>query len=714
MQNAKMAIRDTYDAIVELVTNADDRYRYIGKKGRIDIEITRRRNEPSLLSVLDFADGMNSEDMYQKISKIGGLESGMKDGHEVRGTYSRGAKDIASLGDVKFESIWRDGCLHTCQISQFFKFEAYPSRPATQEDRSILGIEEGTGMRVTISIDPKRKVPQHKDFVKNITWLVPLRDIIRQQENKITVRDLQQNRTDEISLPAYDGKERLSETFPIPGYPDMNAKLVIYRAHKPFEKTSNKKFRHGGILVKSRHAIHEATLFDSELGRDPYAARFYGQLKCRFIDDLSNEQDERFSKDQKPLDKNPCPITDPMRRDGLTREHPFVAALYKEALKRLRPLVEEERRQRNERSKVESDETRKRLNALERMANQFMAKERMTKWTDKKRPGLPPRPQACTMNPPFAQMVVGESKQCWLSVRQDAFPGIDAGDSVQIECAAHELRVSDHRIPLESQKDQDGALLARWSIEALKKTSGTELKARVGTISKMSIIKIFGSEGEKYTGIHTLKFQKKKYQIPAKSNKKIKLFAPLDMVESLGKVFEVDLIGSGYRISGSTKFTIKPRLRIAMADITVSTKSDNPKPAKLRARLGDHSAETRIAAASPKGTGIEIKIEDISHGNQRYKWTNNVIEIAALHPSLSRYLGPKEKQFPGQEKSYFRVLLAEIVADAICSKILDERTQTDFEDYRGADWDRYYADFSELMNEFLPDAHELVFPDIEK
>ena len=58
MQHAKMAIRDIYDAIVELVTNADDRYQVIDKKGRIDIEIMRHRNKPSLLFVRDFADGM--------------------------------------------------------------------------------------------------------------------------------------------------------------------------------------------------------------------------------------------------------------------------------------------------------------------------------------------------------------------------------------------------------------------------------------------------------------------------------------------------------------------------------------------------------------------------------------------------------------------------------------------------------------------------------
>ena len=72
MQNAKLAVRDIYDAIVELVTNADDRYQVLHKRDRVEIEIRRHRGQPSLLIVRDFADGMTSETMQQKLSRIGG------------------------------------------------------------------------------------------------------------------------------------------------------------------------------------------------------------------------------------------------------------------------------------------------------------------------------------------------------------------------------------------------------------------------------------------------------------------------------------------------------------------------------------------------------------------------------------------------------------------------------------------------------------------
>ena len=43
---------------------------------------------------------MDSQTMDAKLSKMGGRESGLEKGEDVRGTHSRGAKDVAALGHV--------------------------------------------------------------------------------------------------------------------------------------------------------------------------------------------------------------------------------------------------------------------------------------------------------------------------------------------------------------------------------------------------------------------------------------------------------------------------------------------------------------------------------------------------------------------------------------------------------------------------------------
>ena len=92
----------------------------------------------------------------------------------------------------------------------------------------------------------------------------------------------------------------------------------------------------------------------------------------------------------------------------------------------------------------------------------------------------------------------------------------------------------------------------------------------------------------------------------------------------------------------------------------------------------------------------------------------NVLRIAGRHASLSRYLGePDEhKTFPHQDSPLYRVLLAEIVAEAVCRKSLRLEAQErpwDFE-WRKLKDDRTIADtvMSQLqkrLREFLPTAH---------
>lgn len=714
MQNATLAIRDIYDAIVELVTNADDRYQVLGKKGRIEIEIKRQKGKPSLLIVRDFADGMTEETMKLKLSRIGGRVSGMEEGLAVRGTNSRGAKDVAALGSVSFESIACDGRLHTCRISEHFLFNLDASRSVKKKDRRRLGIDKGSGTIVTIALKKECSVPNQKKLEEKISALVPLRDIIRKNGSKIIVRDLQRSREKEVTLPTYTGKKRLSERFSVPGYPKAKAKLMIYRAHKPF-KRDKPRFRLGGILIKSKHAIHEATLFHPELERDPCASRFYGRLTCEAIDDLWNDFDERQSKRIDPLKSNPIPILDPSRKSGLIRGHPFVSKLYKEALKRLRPLVDEERRrEQNERTKVESRQTRKRLNALEKAANNFIEdysdEDEVSRGHKRKEKGSRFRIQGYVLSPPFAQMVVGHSRQCRLSVVEAAFPEIAAGDLVQIKPLTDELTVDRSFASLKYISTQEGVLQANWSIKALKKTAATGIQAQIGPVDGETMIEILGSEAEKYSGIQALEFQKKRYRIHPNSRKRVKLLAPLKIVESAGTRFDVRIQGAGYRVQGNKQLAVKSALGIATAILTVSVTREGLDPGKLYARLGDHKAETNIYVAPSEGAGIEIKLEDVTYGAQRYRWKSNVLEIAARHPSLSRYLGSKSEQFPGQDQRHFRVLLAEIVADAVCAKVLRHNIQANPADFEIADWDTYYSDFSELMNEFLPKAHELVVP----
>jgi len=148
----------------------------------------------------------------------------------------------------------------------------------------------------------------------------------------------------------------------------------------------------------------------------------------------------------------------------------------------------------------------------------------------------------------------------------------------------------------------------------------------------------------------------------------------------------------------------RPELGVAICKLRIYANEPDCS-GTLTAQVGASKAEADICSTLPAGAPINIKLEDDDFVNQRSKWDGNTLIIATRHPSLRRYLGPP-KEFLGQEEKHFRVLLAEIVAEAICQRVLGKRTGENPEEFQDADWDLYYAEYTKLMTEFLPIAHE--------
>ncbi|MCK4827537.1 hypothetical protein KA005_68040, partial [bacterium] len=95
--NRQYAVRDVFDALVELITNSDDSYHRMFIRGKICndggqvlVEYREQRGgEPSLIGVRDRAEGMNIVEMIDKFGNVGTKTSNLGD----RGFMARGAKD---------------------------------------------------------------------------------------------------------------------------------------------------------------------------------------------------------------------------------------------------------------------------------------------------------------------------------------------------------------------------------------------------------------------------------------------------------------------------------------------------------------------------------------------------------------------------------------------------------------------------------------------
>jgi len=690
LQNARLSIRDVYDVITELVTNCDDRYQILGARGKIEIEVQRQRGgKGSILRVRDHADGMSAKTMSEKLQGYGQRVSGLEKGQSVRGTNSRGAKDIAALGRASFESIPGDGYFHRCDIHH--QFTPYQSEVLTPQNRRRTGLAKGTGTLVTVQLDPGIKVPLHDRLVSDISNMVTLREILSDPKRTVVVRDLNRKREAVVNGPGIDGNEKVKVTFEIPGYPGSTAKLAIKRAHKQFDRERH-RFRTGGILIKATHAVHESTLFDPRLEIDPHASWFYGKLSCAYIDRLWNDYDDAGERHEGHSSSNPFPIVDPMRKG-------------------LRPLVENERRQaESQKAKVESRETRKRLDKLESAAAKFIEQnegddepsrdpnlsDQTTKLKDR----------GFSLNPPFAQLVCGHTQKFWLNIRQQAFPEFQVGSDVQITCLSDDIIASKKICGLESHPTQEDVLRAVWQVKAVKVTPATGVRVRISCLVEETFIEVFASEADRFKHVTELKFARKQYRVSTDNRRKpVSLMAPISLVP-IAAPFEIECSSSEFDIGGKKVLEPSKVTGIARCVLSVRTGATGAS-ATLTARINGQEATVNLIGTDPRGTGISIKIEDIDLGDQRYRWRNNVLDIAAKHPSLQRYLGAKSAGFPGQEKHHFKVLVAEIVADAVCSKIVEKREMTGQYDDEDVDWNFYYAEYSKLLTRFLPMAHSL-------
>ena len=376
-------------------------------------------------------------------------------------------------------------------------------------------------------------------------------------------------------------------------------------------------------------------------------------------------------------------------------------------------MVEKERKRADkEQTAIENESTRDRLNKLEIAAAKFMDKYRDDEARDTSSSSSTTQllRSGYQLNPPFSQMLLGHSIRMTLSISQETFPELEVGATVQIECHDQAIAASKRFAPLVAHQQRAGMLTATWKIAAEEVSTATGVQVRVGPISTEAAIEVFGSEADRYRNVNALEFQRKRYKVrTGNKRKRIRLVAPLSVAPERTAV-DVSLKGAGTHLKIIGETILEPHADLGVAICEFSVKStDQVASGALSASLGDSTATARVESVLPPGSGIKIELHDIDLVNQRYRWRANVLEIAARHPSLSRYLGDKAERFPGQDEPHFRLLLAEIVSDAVCAQMLSHTIEDHPEDYEDADWVDYYADYSKLMTRFLPVAHSVQY-----
>lgn len=333
-----VAIKNWFDALVELITNADDAYEKRDTKsddGPTPRDIRVSLCGSSKLLVRDHALGMNSSEMKEKLLQVGKYTSE----RGLRGHFSRGAKDITALGDAHFEAI-KDGMYSKCIITHEAKVSmVVEDIPATEAVRASMRVP-ANGFLVTLHIRPEHS-PQEAlsdiaSLTGRITKIASLRDIFSNPLVNVELSiDDDDDRVVDIKYNYPSGHLVLDTVYAVPNYPDASARFQVYMADEMIAEPQYETQIEFGFLLISKKTIHQVTTFRPQFRHDRNMRHFYGRLTCDYIEDLLFDWEESEATAQ-----NPFSIIDPAR-GGVNIDHPFIGHLFSVPAAKLDLILQE-------------------------------------------------------------------------------------------------------------------------------------------------------------------------------------------------------------------------------------------------------------------------------------------------------------------------------------------------------------------------------------
>ena len=339
-QDALSAIgSDPVRALIELITNSDDAYR--GTHGRIDITIQKHNDDfPVSISVFDHARGMSEEDLYNKMTQLGGQNEAFQAGDEVRGNLGRGAKDCAAFGGILFESI-RNDMFCSLLLKDDGNYSLESSRSTTMQDRKNLRLDSTQSGLCATMLFAKPYVSKINSFSKLLEKLgneAQLRDINVKQN--VVLTDTRGRQTQQQSVLPFSpdiAKNLLTFSGKIDKYEGSDFLFVLDELATKSE-TSLSSTSIQGILLTGSKAIFENSLFGLE--SQPETKFLRGRITFPLIDNLLKEFDLNGATE---LNDGRLIRRD---RSGLDSSHSLMKELAKVVVPKLQEIIEDIRKNR--------------------------------------------------------------------------------------------------------------------------------------------------------------------------------------------------------------------------------------------------------------------------------------------------------------------------------------------------------------------------------
>jgi hypothetical protein len=705
-QDAMNAMKgDIVRALIETITNADDAYGDRPGTGKVRVEIEHRRGSWKA-TTSDRAKGMRSVQLEKAITDLGGRTSGFEMGENVRGNLGRGAKDLAAFGQVTFESICDDYYSKLVLEENGDTFTASETK-ATKPLRDALGIPRGNGTVVTIHVNENIICPQHLKLAERLRKHCQLRDILSDPRREVTLVHVEKG--DEVILRyAYPSLQTVwSGELLIKGYPEASATVTIYRNEELLDEPPSDPYRPGGLLIKGRRAIYESTYFGFE--NNSHSGWFSGRVECPYIDALAADYDRRLLASERQDETNPQPIIS-RSRDGLQHNHPFFRALAAAVEKPLGELIKAEEVRARGAASHENTHLRRALDLLGRDLARLIDED-LKEMQDE---GIGGAEENGTKTPPIklipeqAVLYMGEDKTLTVQVRSD----IGASEAlVEVDPEGVVEILGDPRIPLSRHKKRDDLLVGQVRIRPILEGSETLLLVKCGEQSTVAIIEVRGErELVELPPPESLQFERDSYRVAWTKQKKLKIVAPVELVDQFGKQVTVISSDPGVVVRGAkTQLRLDEEVEYYVAEIAVEGRTLGAR-AGLTAELGSAVADCRVVVARDE-EGPSIRIEVVNEERGKYRAVvekegdQTIIKIMGLHPAIKRYRGL------GDDSPMVKAVIAEIVADQAVRLILEKKFPVASGGDR-LDGAGFYSELYSYLNKYVARCHRVLVGDV--
>ncbi len=671
---------DILRALIELITNADDAYR--GKPGAVEVVVRPSADVvddtalasdlPVAVLVHDSARGLSAEGLKKCFSVLGGQNEQFMEGEKVRGLLGRGAKDVAGMGQVRFESI-HNGLFSSFLLKNTGDWELLASdRVPTSDEYSRLQIKPGgAGLTATVLVKKAYRVPAQNDLVEKIRDHVQLRALVARRQ--VILTDKRKGKAPVIIDPLpLSGDDIVSRTLSLgPDYGDVELRLrkLPSKETRPLSDYS----RHG-IVVSGQSAGYMNTLFGQH-GR-PESGWIAGDLTCPQIEDLVRSYDDNAQSGKAATSRNPLRLVS-RDRDGLVQQHPFFERLTQAVANELLPVLDSLAK----REAADHKPGDKLAQALSVAQKALLSPLRQAlEEIDEEQPdgpggGADAIPDLLIV-PPRLVLHAGEERT--LSVRFAGDAGVPFTAEISVGAPADLIDIVSVSTDFKPHPRLD-AVTSTFSVRAGSELGDTQITVTAGSWTAFASVSVIPPSSIPETPVTDLSFERETYRVAPEKARNLRLIAPVDWA---GESIHVVHLG-GPAVLTKDEFVLKAGEdgRCSECTVRVQAGKDLGKASIQAKGPADSVAETSVQIEErPPSRGLELDLQLLDQDSKILRASSHLLDgkltvrVYGRQAALKGVLGPYDEaagRFSKEDDPAARAVLAEVVGLELASFLVE-------------------------------------------